>query len=272
MTTKEQWQLSDDAAELYERYVARYILAPWAPGLIDLAHVGRGERVLDLACGTGVVARRAAERAGPTGSITGVDLNPGMLAVARSLPAPPGARVEWIERNAVDTGLPAGSFDVVLCQQGLQFFPDKAAALREVWRVLVPGGRTAISVWRTAGIYNRAVGDALRQLFGEALATRFCASRVAPPGHALLDAARAAGFDAATLSVQKLTSRLPPPEEFVLEHLAATPIAPELRAVDSQVRKALAEHVARGLAAYRDTDGIAFPEEVNVVTGRKGAQ
>ena len=90
MPPREQCQLSGSAAELYERYPAQYILGPWAPGLVALAHIQLGERVLDLACGTGVVARLAAPAVGLTGRVTGVDLNPGMLAVARSLPAPSG--------------------------------------------------------------------------------------------------------------------------------------------------------------------------------------
>jgi len=97
MSQHEQWQLTAEATELYERYPARYFLGPWAPLLIDAARLIGGERVLDLACGTGLVARIAAQRVGPAGQIVGVDLNPGMFAVAQSLPAAVGAPVEWLE-------------------------------------------------------------------------------------------------------------------------------------------------------------------------------
>ena len=99
MAKNGQWQLSAEAAELYERYVARHILGPWAPLLVDIADVGVGERVLDVACGTGVVARAAAERVGSAGRVIGVDLNSGMIAVARSLPIRVGASIEWVERR-----------------------------------------------------------------------------------------------------------------------------------------------------------------------------
>ena len=89
---EEAWQLTGDAAELYERYVARHILGPWAPLLVDAARLAPGERVLDVACGTGVVARAAAERVGPAGHVIGIDLNAGMIRVARSLPPPAGRR------------------------------------------------------------------------------------------------------------------------------------------------------------------------------------
>jgi ubiquinone/menaquinone biosynthesis C-methylase UbiE len=154
MNTEGQWHIANDAAQLYERIVARHILGPWAPSLVDAARLAAGERVLDLACGTGVVARIAAQRAGPAGRVTGVDLNAGMISVARSLPAPQGARVEWLEGSALAIPLPDASVDAVLCQQGLQFFPDKALALREMRRVLDRGGRLALSVWSGTGIYK----------------------------------------------------------------------------------------------------------------------
>jgi len=129
-----------------------------APSLVDAAHLAGGERVLDLACGTGVVTRIAAQRVGPQGRVTGVDLNTGMISVARSLPAPDGGPVEWLEGSALAIPLPDASVNVVLCQQGLQFFLDKALALLEMRRVLDRGGRLALSVWSSTGVYNSAVG------------------------------------------------------------------------------------------------------------------
>src|SRR5439155_11949491 len=121
-------------------------------------------RVLDVACGTGVVARAAAERVGAAGRVIGIDLNPGMIAVARSLPEPAGASIEWVERSALDLRLQDATMDVALCQQGLQFFPDKALAMREMRRVLARGGRLALSVWNGVGLYNSAVGQELARL------------------------------------------------------------------------------------------------------------
>ena len=149
MSRPDPWQLTGDAAELYERYVARYILGPWAPLLVDAARLAPGERVLDIACGTGIVARTAAERLGPSGHVIGIDLNADMIRVARSLPPPVGAPIEWFERSALDLGLGDTSVDAVLCQQGLQFFPDRARAMWEMRRVLRRGGRLALSVWNT---------------------------------------------------------------------------------------------------------------------------
>jgi ubiquinone/menaquinone biosynthesis C-methylase UbiE len=266
MRPQEQWQLSASAAELYERYPVQYILAPWAPGLVALAHLQLGERVLDVACGTGVVARRAAPAVGPNGRVTGLDLNPGMLAVARSLPPPSGPPITWIQGSAVAMNFPNASFDVVLCQQGLQFFPDRPAALREMRRVLVPSGRVLLSVWRIMGPYQVAVVDALRQHVSAAAATTFSASRVVPNAEELYRLVVEAGFREVTIHPCVMTMRLPAVKGFVLSHLAATPVASAVAAVGSEARAALADEVSRALQAYVDGDGLAIPDEANVVT------
>jgi ubiquinone/menaquinone biosynthesis C-methylase UbiE len=193
-TEHEQWQVTTKAAELYERYPARYILGPWAPLLVDAAALATGDGVLDVACGTGVVTRIAAQRVVPAGRVVGVDLNPGMIAVARSLAPPLGASIEWLERSALDLRLPDASFDAVLCQQGLQFFPDKLLALREMRRVLVYGGRLALSVWVGIGPYHGAVGEALARFVGDAAAAKFCSSRQVPAQDELRRFAVDAGF------------------------------------------------------------------------------
>src|SRR4029450_801552 len=159
LSTNEQFQLSGEAAERYERCGARYILGPCAPSLVNAARLSAGER------------------GAPAGRAVGIDLNPGMIAVARSLPAPNGAPIEWLERSALDLGLGDASFEAGLCQQGLQFFPDKALALREMRRVLDRGGRLALSVWKGVGAYHQAAGDALAQFISAEGAAGFCAAR-----------------------------------------------------------------------------------------------
>lgn len=143
--TDGHWQLEGGAPELFERYLVPAITAKWAEDLLDRAQPREGEAVLDIACGTGIVARLAAKRIG-RGLVNGLDLNAGMLAVARRAPTE-GAAINWIEGSALDLPFPADSFDVVFCQQGLQFFPDQRKALGEICRVLNSGGRAALSVY-----------------------------------------------------------------------------------------------------------------------------
>lgn len=268
MNKPESWHLTTDAAELYECYVARYILGPWAPLLVDAARLAAGERVLDVACGTGVVTRAAAKRVGPAGRVVGVDLNPGMIGVAQSLPAPIGAPIKWLERSALDLRLENASFDVVLCQQGLQFFPDKGVALREMRRVLDHGGRLALSVWNSVGPYNSAVGEALARFVGNEAAVRFCASRQAPAGEELQRLATEAGFSAIDVCVGRINVHLPRLDKFALDHLAATPIAPIIGAAAPEAREKIGASVMQQLQRYADSDGVTYPEETYVLTAR----
>ena len=268
VATNEQWQLTLKSAELYELCPARYILGPWAPLLVETARLSSGERVLDVACGTGVVARAAAEHVGLRGRVVGIDLNPGMIAVAQSLPAIHGAPIEWLERSALDLGLDDASFDVVLCQQGLQFFPDKAVALREMRRVLAHNGRLALSVWNTVGLYNTAVSAALAQFIGSDVAARFNASRNTPASDELERLVTKAGFLDVDVTVVQINVHLPRIDKFVLDHLAATPVASAVASTDEEARKQIGVSVMQELLSYTDGDGITYPEETHVVTAQ----
>ena len=268
MDQHEAWHLSTTAAERYDRYVARYILGPWAPLLVDAARVAMGERVLDIACGTGVVTRVAAERVGPAGHVIGLDLNPAMIAVAQSRPISHGVRIEWLEGSALDLPLDDATVAIVLCQQGLQFFPDKALALREMRRVLADGGRLALSVWNSVGVYNGAVGDALTRYLGHEVALQFCASRRAPGKEELQRLALEAGFTAVHVGVRQLNVRLPRLDIFALDHLAATPVASRIAAADAETRRNIGASVCTELQLMATHQGECFCGAVKIeVTG-----
>ena len=139
----ETFQISLDAAEVYEEKFVPALFGEWAPHLIDIAGVAPGHSVLDVACGTGVVARTAAERIGGDDRVVGLDINEGMLAMARRL----RPDIDWQHGDAADLPFPDASFDVVLCQASLMFFPDRAQALREMARVVTGEGTVAVQVW-----------------------------------------------------------------------------------------------------------------------------
>lgn len=142
MSHQDAWQLAHEAAAAYESDFVPAIMAQWPPVLAEIAGIKPGDRVLDVACGTGVMAREAASRMGSTGRVTGLDLNEGMLAVARRL----RPDLDWRHGDAAKLPFNDSAFDAVVSQFALMFFPDRPAALREMWRVLAPHGRLAVAV------------------------------------------------------------------------------------------------------------------------------
>ena len=135
MSDQEAWQLSDSAAVAYERDFVPALFAQWPPVIVEIAQIAPGDRVLDVACGTGVLARGVLARVVPNGNVTGIDLNEGMLAVARSIEP----RVDWRQGDAMRLPFAEGAFDAVVSQFAMMFFPDPVVALREMRRVLAPG-------------------------------------------------------------------------------------------------------------------------------------
>lgn len=164
----ESGQVTSGAAEVYDEFFLPALFRAWPPRLVAAARLGPGMRVLDVACGTGVLTIEAARAVSPGGRAVGLDLNSGMLAVARRK-AP---QIDWRQAPAEALPFDSGDFDATVSQFGLMFFQDRHAALREMWRVLRPGGRLAIAVWdaleNTPG-YS-AVTSLLARLFGEAIA------------------------------------------------------------------------------------------------------
>jgi SAM-dependent methyltransferase len=263
-----QFQIQGDAAECYERWAVPFIIGPWVPGLIDLAELRVGERVLDVATGTGVVARLAARKVVPGGTITGLDINEGMLEAARRLPLPPGLKIDWRQGSAVALPFPDSAFDVVLCQQGLQFFPDRLKALREMRRVLMPAGRVALSVWTGPSPYFTALREGLVRHVSPEAAISGAAAFSLGDGDELSGLLQAAGFRDVVVHHVRMTLRLPPPEEFVLRHLSAVPAAELVAAAGEQARMALVADIKEATRLYVDGYGLAVPQEVNVATGR----
>ena len=274
MSDQGQWQVAGNAADVYERALVPAIFAPWAPLVVALAEPKPGERVLDVACGTGVVARLASQRVGRTGGVVGLDLNPGMLAVAAASaagPAATGAPIVWREGSAVAMPLADGSFDVVCCQLGLQFFADRSAALAEMHRVLVPGGRLGLMVWRSIehspgfGIFAGALA---RHVSGEA-------AEIIRAPFALGDAEQlrkligAASFRDVVVRPVAGTVRFPSAARFVQDQVAGSPLAGHVAKVSDEARAVLAREIEEGLGPYLDGAAVAFPIEAHLASARR---
>lgn len=261
----------ESPAEVYERYLGRAIADPFTRVLLDYAAPRPGERVLDLAAGTGSVARQVAPLVGMDGRVVAVDINPAMLAVGRALPAPAGPPVEWQEGDAAKVGFPDRAFDLVLCQQGLQFFPDRRAALQEIRRLLTVQGRTVISVWQ--GLDCHPVYKALFEATAAKLGTKITGVDVAfslGGAEELQALLQEAGFRQVDVTSRTLEVRFPSPDHFVrLSVTGAATSVPAFMQMNAEARSALIEAVAEELdplirSGIEDGE-LVFPLSTNIV-------
>lgn len=250
--TGETFQLTIEAAEAYEANFVPALFAEWARYLVDAAEVQPGQRVLDVACGTGIVARTAAEALAGTGSVAGTDRNEAMLTVAARL-AP---AIEWREADAAQQPFADGSFDVVLCQAALMFLPDRVAALREMGRVVAEGGTVAVQVWdRLAGqpAYGPLVEVAAAHAGPEAV-DLLSSYWVAGDPDELLGWCASAGLSVRRLDTRLGTARFASLEQAVRVEVESTPLRDRIS--DATYEAILTDAVA-ALGAYETATGAA---------------
>ena len=272
MNTQLHWHFVGAGPENYERYLVPSIFGPWAHDLVEMAALRPSERVLDIACGTGIVARTAARKLDSGGSVVGLDSSAPMLTVAHTAAAEEGVAIEWQEGSAVRLALADDSFDVAFCQQGLQFIPDRAAALREMHRVLAPGGRLIVSVWR--GIEQSpgfaVLAEALTRHISPEAGTLMTSG---PFGLSNTEELRTlvvgASFAEITIRPAVKMLRFPSPEEFALRYAAGSALAGPVAALDDNARATLLAEVSMKLRSSVDDQGLAFPIETNIVIARR---
>jgi ubiquinone/menaquinone biosynthesis C-methylase UbiE len=271
MNQQGQWQVAGSAPEVYERELVPAVFGPWSPILIDLAQPKLGERVIDIACGTGIVARLAAVKVGATGIVAGVDLNPGMLNVARSLgTADDAASIQWQESSADKLPFPDSAFDIAYCQLGLQFFADRLAALREMRRVLSKKGRVAVMVW--CGIQESPGFESLAEILERNVNSAAAALMRAPFGlsdanelsHVVADA----GFQDIQAQRRVGAVEFPSVERFVLSYVAGSPLAGHVSQASDAARENLTVETAQALEKYIGDRGLSFPIAAHLLTAK----
>lgn len=254
-----------EAARAYEALFVPAIFGQWAAKVAEAADIQPGHKVLDVACGTGALARAAASRVGSGGQVTGLDLNPGMLAVAGEL-AP---EIEWTQGDA--GGLPFNDdvFDVVASNFGLMFFPNRQAAIGEMLRVLKPGGRLVVAVWDTlenTPAYATAVAT-LARIAGEAAADALRAPFVLGERSILRDLFTQA--DKLEITTHSGPARFPSIAVMVEADLRGWLPVMGVHLEESQIQVIL-EEAEKALQTYRKPDGtIEFNSPAHIVVAHK---
>jgi SAM-dependent methyltransferase len=240
-----------DAVSHYDDVLVPRMFRPWAELLLDEVALARGEAVADIACGPGTVARVAAARVGPGGRVVAFDFSPAMIAIARGKPpVEGGANIEYGEAPADRLPVDDASFDVVTCQHGLQFFPDRPSAVAEMRRVLRGSGRAAIAVWGEIDSCPpfAAMADAIGDVLGQDLADRYRAGPWAVTGDEVMALLDGAGFSRVTGQRRTLPVVFERGAAHLLPTLLATGIAGDIRALSEDQRSELFTALERRLA------------------------
>jgi len=255
------------AASAYEELHVPALFEQWAVRVVDAARVRDGDRVLDVACGTGVLARKAASRVGSHGSVVGVDPDPGMLVVAERLEP----NVRWQEAVAESLPYTEDSFDAVVSQFGLMFFTDRSAALREMKRVLVPGGRMAVAVWESlerSEAYPIEV-ELLERVAGPEAAEALRAPFALGDPTALAELFRSAGVESIDVTTHRGTARFPSVRTMVEADLRGWLPVMGVVLPEEQIQRIL-EEAERALSRYVTAAGtVEFDSPAHVVSGTK---
>jgi len=256
MDAGEQFQLGQRAAERYEAFVGLF-MTPFVHALIEATDVQPGDVVLDVACGTGFVTRAVAGRLGPDDRVVGTDINPAMLAIAGRAVGDTVPKVEWRQAPADDLPFDDGSFDVVLCQQGLQFVPDLPAALAEVARLLRPGGRFGTTTWASLdrSPYMAAQYHALTEALG-AGATESFLGAFSMTAERLRSAAEFAGLTMIDVQDVERPIRLPALPGTAADHLTALPWGQALVESGADALAAAAAAITSRLRSHAAADGV----------------
>jgi SAM-dependent methyltransferase len=265
MTESEPWQVSTDAAEVYESCFVPAIFGAWAGPVADAAGIRSGDSVLDVGCGTGALAREALRRVGREGQVVGLDLNEGMLAVAaRTEP-----KIEWRQGDAASLPFEDASFDVVVSQFALMYFPERVTSLSEMWRTLASGGRLAITVWAPLGRargYQILVDIATRQCGREAanvLAAPFVLGDRSELAKLVVDG----GIAGASVTLHEGSIRFPSVTEFIRIEVKGSPL---VDLVSDDAMETLTAESQRALAEFVVSSGeIVMPMDAHIVTARK---
>jgi len=255
--TESGFQLEGSAPEAYEAHLVPTLFKECAEHLLGTVGVEAGDRVVDVACGTGIVGRQAAALVGPSGAVVGVDVNPAMVEVAARLEP----TVDWRVGDAAALPLADASVEVWCCQQGLQFVPDRGAVLAEARRVLVPGGRVAVAVWR--GAADNPAFDAFADALAEVVDDDAAAMMRAPFAFGDRDEVRGlltrAGFSEVRLTLLAFAARFSSARELLRQEVAASPLADAVGGLSPESHELLAVALERRLDRLTDDQGVVVP-------------
>lgn len=265
---RETYQLAGNAASLYEAQKVPAIFAPLAEATLDVLRPRSDEALLDVACGTGIFARLARRRLGPGPRVVGADLNEGMIAIARDLSDEDARSCDWHVADVTGLPFPDRTFSLVVCQQGIQFFPDEVAALREMRRVTVQGGRVALSVWAGASPFFTVLAAALSRHVSDEIGTRSLAPFAYDGSQRLPKVMSEVGLMEVSSELLTVDRVIPDAAAAIPREILANPVGATVERFGPEVMERIVADTLDSLSEFRRDDGLVVPQSAHLFQGR----
>lgn len=267
--SKETFQLSGSAASIYEEQKVPAMFGPLADATLSLVPLFENDQVIDLACGTGIVARKVRQKLGAGARIVGVDLNKGMIEIARNLTDQNARSCDWHVCNVTELPFESETFTMAFCQQGIQYFPDTVAALREIERVLRPGGRLSLTVWDGPSDFFIAIASALRERISEEAARQSLAPFSFGEIDKLTEDMQRVGFR--EITSQLLTvDRTIGSQSAIAREILANPVGPKVAERGEEVMANIVAEVSEVISVYRQGSGFVVPQRTRLIQAKVG--
>ncbi len=272
MSIHNDFDFGDESfANSYENILVPVIFDPWAKELIKDYPIWHNKRILDLAAGSGIVTRLLSEIIGTNGSIVAADVNSEMLSVAKELLGEQVSNITFIESSAESLNKPSDSFDIVVCQQGFQFFPDKLAATKEIHRLLAPGGKVIISTWLPVSEchYFGVICDSLISIDEAEISNMMRVPFDFIDRDELINHFENANFNSISVNEKRLPLTIPGGVEQAIKVAYATPIGTKLRDLDDEKQEQFRQEMKERLNILTD-DGVTMGQlATNILEAEK---
>jgi ubiquinone/menaquinone biosynthesis C-methylase UbiE len=268
--TKDGFQLTGAAAQAYEDQKVPAMFGPLAQATLAHHEVNPDDVVLDVACGTGIVARTIRNLFGEQPRVIGIDLNQGMIDTARDVCVRDGMTIDFRMGDVTSMPFEDNEFTFVICQQGLQYFPDEDAAVRELRRVTTGGGRIVLTVWSRPSPLIVAMANSLRVHVGADVAEQSLAPFSWIGSETITSRMGEAGFVDIDLEELEVNRVLNDAAQNIPKEIMGTPVGPSVASMGQAVFDTVVEEMLDATEQYRSDDQLVIPQHTHLISAVAG--
>jgi len=264
--TEERFQLTSTAALLYEEQKVPAIFGPLARATLAMHEVSPQDNVLDVACGTGIVARAVRELFGDEPVVTGIDVNEAMITTGRDICERESVDVDFRSGDAANTPFRDGEFTFIICQQGRQYFPDENAALIELRRIAAHRCRFVLTVWSRPSPLFLALADSLRTHVGAKVAKQSLAPFSWAGADTIVDRMTETGYsriDVRELEVERVLNE---PEDSITKEIMSNPVGPAVAALGETVIDAVVADTLAATTRFQHNNKLVIPQHTYLIS------